>query len=63
MVRSVSAAELTPQDWHVIHFAVDRLRVAAELPDPETNEAIPLPPDVSDTLIRISKVAQKQMAA
>ena len=43
--------------------AVDRLRMAAELPDPETNETIPLPEDVSDTLIRISKVAQKQMVA
>ena len=47
----------------MIHFAVDRLRMAAELPDPETNETIPLPEDVSDTLIRISQVAQKQMVA
>ena len=37
--------------------------MAAELPDPDTNETIPLPEDVSDTLIRISKVAQKQMVA
>ena len=59
----MSASELTPQDWHVIHFAVDRLRMAAELPDPETNETVPLPEDVSDTLIRISKVAQMQMVA
>ena len=59
----MSASELTPQDWQVIHFALDRLRLAAELPDPETNETNPLPEDVSDTLIRISKVAQKQMVA
>ena len=59
----MSAFELTPQDWHVIHFAVDRLRMAAELPDPETNETIPLPEDVSDTLIRFSKVAQQRMVA
>ena len=59
----MSAPDLSPQDWHVIHFAVDRLRMAAEIPDPETNETIPLPDDVSDTLIRISQVAQKQMAA
>lgn len=59
----MSASELSPQDWHVIHFAVDRLRIAAELPDPQTNEAIPLPEDVSDALIRITKVAQKQMVA
>ena len=63
LVRFVSASELTPLDWHVIHFAVDRLRIAAENPDPETNETNPLPADVSDTLIRISQVAQKQMAA
>ena len=63
LVRFVSACELTPLDWHVIHFAVDRLRIAAESPDPETNETNPLPPDVSDTLIRISQVAQQQMAA
>ena len=59
----MSAPDLSPQDWHVIHFAVDRLRMAAEIPDPETNETIPLPDDVSDTLIRISQVAQKQMVA
>ena len=59
----MSAPDLSPQDWHVIHFAVDRLRIAAEKPDPETNETIPLPPDVSDTLARISQVAQNQMAA
>ena len=59
----MSATELTPQDWHVIHFAVDRLRMAAENPDPDTNQTIPLPEDVSETLIRISQVAQKQMVA
>ena len=59
----MSTSELTPQDWRVIQFAVDRLRIAAEIPDPETNVTIPLPEDVSDTLIRISQVAQKQMAA
>jgi len=59
----VSASDLSPQDWHVIHFAVDRLRIAAEIPDPETNQSIPLPADVSDTLIRISQVAQKEMVA
>jgi len=63
MVRLVSASDLSPQDWHVIHFAVDRLRIAAEIPDPETNQSIPLPADVSDTLIRISQVAQKEMVA
>jgi len=63
MVRLVSASDLSPQDWQVIHFAVDRLRIAAELPDPETNQSIPLPADVSDTLIRISQVAQKEMVA
>jgi len=62
-VRLVSASDLSPQDWHVIHFAVDRLRIAAEIPDPETNQSIPLPADVSDTLIRISQVAQKEMVA
>ena len=54
----MSASELTPQDWHVIHFAVDRLRMAAELPDPETNETVPLPEE--DTLIRISQVARSK---
>lgn len=62
-MRLVSASDLSPQDWHVIHFAVDRLRIAAEIPDPETNQSIPLPADVSDTLIRISQVAQKEMVA
>ena len=50
--------------WFAGIFYLPRILVFyAQSPDPETNETNPLPADVSDTLIRISQVAQKQMAA
>ena len=58
----MNVSDLSSQDWRLIQFAIDRLRSAAEEPDPQTNEIIPLPTDVSDSLIHISKVAQAQIA-